>query len=61
MGKIQVVFEELVESVPGKKGSEEGSLRLVKAHMSAQIYVKMGFAVEKMLLDQWKSSPREDR
>ncbi|CAL9093544.1 unnamed protein product [Musa textilis] len=63
-------FEELLASVLGKKGSEEGSFRLVKAQVSAQTYVKMGFAVEKKLLDRegevdwsvfpaWKTKPEK--
>ncbi|CAL9043546.1 unnamed protein product [Musa banksii] len=63
-------FEELLALVLGKKGSEEGSFRLVKAQVSAQTYVKMGFAVEKKLLDRegevdwsvfpaWKTKPEK--
>ncbi|WOL19585.1 kinesin-like protein KIN-8B [Canna indica] len=61
-------FEELLASVLGKKGSEEGSFRLLKAQMSAQTYVKMSFAVEKGLLDgevnwsgfpSWKTKPEK--
>ncbi|CAD5169614.1 unnamed protein product [Musa acuminata subsp. malaccensis] len=63
-------FEELLASVLGKKGYEEGSFRLVKAQVSAQTYVKMGFAVEKKLLDRegevdwsvfpaWKTKPEK--
>jgi len=63
-------FEELLASVLGKKGSEEGSFRLVKAEVSARTYVKMGFDVEKNLLDgefdwsrfpEWKTKPEKAR
>ncbi|KAJ6839334.1 uncharacterized protein M6B38_315110 [Iris pallida] len=53
-------FEELLASVLGKKGGEEGSFRLVKAQVSAQTYVKMGFEVERKLLEgdvNWSSFP----
>lgn len=53
-------FEELLASVLGKKGSEEGSFKLLKAEVSAQTYVKMGFAVEKQLLEgevDWSKIP----
>nr|CAD1828233.1 unnamed protein product [Ananas comosus var. bracteatus] len=63
-------FEELLSSVLGKKGDEEGSFRLVKAQVSAQTYVKMGFAVEQELLDaqadwsglpEWKTKPKKGK
>ncbi|KAG1366699.1 hypothetical protein COCNU_13G004890 [Cocos nucifera] len=53
-------FEELLASVLGKKGQEEGSFRLVRAEVAARTYVKMGFAVERSLLDQevdWSGFP----
>lgn len=53
-------FEELLASVLGKKGGEEGSFKLLKAQVSAQTYVKMGFAVEKNLLEgemDWSNFP----
>ncbi|XP_073006070.1 protein TUNICAMYCIN INDUCED 1 [Typha latifolia] len=53
-------LEELLVSVLGKKGAEEGSFRLVKAQISAQTYVKMGFAIEKAFLDEevnWSGFP----
>ncbi|KAG6536294.1 uncharacterized protein LOC122024461 [Zingiber officinale] len=61
-------FEELLASVLGKKGSEEGSFRLVKAQVSAQTYMKMGFTVEKDLIGgevdwsmfpTWKTKPEK--
>lgn len=54
----------------GKKESEEGSFRLLKAQVSAQTYVKMGFAVEERLHDGgvdwsgfpvWKTKPEKFR
>ncbi|XP_074560269.1 protein TUNICAMYCIN INDUCED 1 [Curcuma longa] len=63
-----VGFEELLASVLGKKGSEEGSFRLVKAQISAQTYMKMGFTVEKNLVGgevdwsmfpTWKTKPEK--
>ncbi|KAG1348099.1 hypothetical protein COCNU_06G019280 [Cocos nucifera] len=59
-------LEKLLASVLGKKGSKEGSFRLLKAQVSAQFDVKMGFAVEKRLRDaevdcsrfpEWKTKP----
>ncbi|ONK74515.1 uncharacterized protein A4U43_C03F7170 [Asparagus officinalis] len=53
-------FEELLASVLGKKGTQEGSFRLLKAQVSAQTYVKMAFSVEKKLLEgdvDWSSFP----
>lgn len=61
-------FEELLASVLGKKGAEQGSFRLLKGQVSAQTYVKMGFSVEKKLLDndvdwshfpEWKTKPEK--
>ncbi|KAL1557862.1 Protein TUNICAMYCIN INDUCED 1 [Salvia divinorum] len=42
-----VGFEALLSSVLGPKASKEGSFKLVKADVSAQTFVKMGFVVEK--------------
>ncbi|XP_010939308.1 protein TUNICAMYCIN INDUCED 1 [Elaeis guineensis] len=61
-------FEELLASVLGKKGQEEGSFRLVRAEVAARTYVKMGFTVERSLLDlevdwsgfpEWKTRPEK--
>ncbi|KAJ1698328.1 hypothetical protein LUZ63_006840 [Rhynchospora breviuscula] len=63
-------FEELLASVLGKKGEEKGSFKLVKAQVSAQTYVKMGFEVEKNLLEgqvnwdeypEWRTRPQKGR
>lgn len=42
-----VGFEALLSSVLGPKANEEGSFKLLKADVSAQTFVKMGFVVEK--------------
>ncbi|KAH0458604.1 hypothetical protein IEQ34_011418 [Dendrobium chrysotoxum] len=61
-------FEELLSSVLGKKGFENGKFRLLKADVSAQTYMKMSFAVEKKLADgdadwsrfpSWKTKPEK--
>lgn len=61
-------FEELLASVLGKKGFENGKFRLLKAEVSAQTYMKMSFSVEKKLADgdadwsrfpSWKSKPEK--
>lgn len=61
-------FEELLASILGKEKKERGSFRLVKAEVSARTYVKMGFSVEKRLLDgqvdwsefpEWKTKPEK--
>lgn len=61
-------FEELLASVLGKKGTEKGSFKLVKAQVSAQTYVKMAFEVEKRLLEgdvdwskfpEWRTKPKK--
>lgn len=63
-------FEELLASVLGKKGMEEGSFRLLKAEVSAMTYVKLGFAVERMVSNMdvdwsgfpsWKTRPEKIR
>ncbi|XP_078175737.1 tunicamycin induced protein [Carex rostrata] len=63
-------FEELLASVLGEKGQEEGSFRLVEAQVSAQTYVKMGFEIEKKLLEgeanwdkypEWRTRPQKSR
>lgn len=42
-------FEALLSSVLGPKANEEGSFRLLKADVSAQTFLKIGFGVEKRL------------
>lgn len=42
-------FESLLSSVLGPKASEKGSFKLLKADVSAQTFVKIGFGVEKKL------------
>ncbi|KAJ4963994.1 hypothetical protein NE237_023933 [Protea cynaroides] len=55
-------FEALLLSVLGQKANEEGSFRLLKADVSAQTFVKLGFGVEKALKEggeevNWESFP----
>lgn len=61
-------FEELLASVLGKRGSEKGKFRLLKAEVSAQTYMKMTFSLEKKLADgdvdwsrfpSWKTKPEK--
>ncbi|GAB4838381.1 Protein TUNICAMYCIN INDUCED 1 [Ancistrocladus abbreviatus] len=42
-------FEKLLSSVLGPKANEKGSFRLLKADVSAQTFLKIGFGVEKKL------------
>ncbi|CAH9079763.1 unnamed protein product [Cuscuta europaea] len=42
-------FESLLSSVLGPKANAKGSFKLLKADISAQTFVKMGFALEKKL------------
>lgn len=42
-------FEALLSSVLGPKANEEGSFRLLKADVSAQTFLKIGFGVERKL------------
>lgn len=42
-------FEALLSSVLGPKANEEGSFRLLKADVSAQTFLKIGFGVERRL------------
>ncbi|KAM7474794.1 hypothetical protein LguiB_022037 [Lonicera macranthoides] len=42
-------FESLLSSVLGPKANKEGSFKLLKADVSAQTFVKIGFGVEKKL------------
>ncbi|KAG9439899.1 hypothetical protein H6P81_020064 [Aristolochia fimbriata] len=59
-------FEKLLYSVLGDKAKKAGSFRLVKAEVSAQTSVKMGFRVERSIKDgemdwsgfpEWKTKP----
>lgn len=59
-------FEALLASVLGPKANERGSFRLLKADVSAQTFLKIGFGVEKklkpgeVLLDgipKWRTIP----
>ncbi|KAI4375922.1 hypothetical protein MLD38_013736 [Melastoma candidum] len=66
-------FEALLTSVLGKKVNEKGSFRLLKADVSAQTYVKIGFGVEKKLKEgeeagfgfenypEWRTKPESVR
>ncbi|KAJ4967234.1 hypothetical protein NE237_019083 [Protea cynaroides] len=56
-------FEALLLSVLGNKAYEEGSFRLLKAEVSAQTFVKLGFGVEKALKEggeefNWEAFPK---
>ncbi|KAK7302629.1 hypothetical protein RJT34_13521 [Clitoria ternatea] len=59
-------FEKLLQSVLGSKASEKGSFRLLKADVSAQTFVKIGFQAEKKLKEgdaalqgypEWRTKP----
>ena len=57
-------FEALLSSVLGSKANKEGSFKLLKADVSAQTFVKIGFGVEKKLKDgdiegfpEWRTKP----
>ncbi|KAH7867436.1 hypothetical protein Vadar_033366 [Vaccinium darrowii] len=64
-------FEALLSSVLGPKANEEGSFKLLKADVSAQTFVKMGFGVEKKLKEgdgfeymgfpEWRTKPETVR
>ncbi|KAI4318447.1 hypothetical protein MLD38_032148 [Melastoma candidum] len=65
-------FEALLTSVLGPKANEKGSFRLLKADVSAQTYVKIGFGVEKKLKEgeagvgtesypKWRTKPESVR
>lgn len=64
-------FESLLSSVLGPKANEEGSFKLLKADVSAQTFVKMGFGVEKKLkegdgrefegIPEWRTKPETVR
>ncbi|KAL5561110.1 hypothetical protein UlMin_030857 [Ulmus minor] len=60
-------FETLLASVLGPKSNNKGSFKLLKADVSAQTFVKIGFAVEKKLKEgdgvelkgfpEWRTKP----
>uniref|UniRef100_A0A5B7B7C6 Tunicamycin induced 1 n=1 Tax=Davidia involucrata TaxID=16924 RepID=A0A5B7B7C6_DAVIN len=54
-------FETLLSSVLGSKANKEGSFKLLKADVSAQTFVKIGFGVEKKLKEgdgfDWENFP----
>ncbi|KAG5548302.1 hypothetical protein RHGRI_013862 [Rhododendron griersonianum] len=63
-------FEALLSSVLGPKANEEGSFKLLKADVSAQTFVKMGFGVEKLKegdghvfegFPEWRTKPETVR
>ncbi|XAR52976.1 hypothetical protein NMG60_11021337 [Bertholletia excelsa] len=64
-------FEALLHSVLGPKAEEEGSFKLLKADVSAQTFVKIGFGVEKKLKEgdgfdlqgfpEWRTKPETVR
>lgn len=64
-------FEKLLASVLGPKANKDGSFRLLKADVSAQTFVKIGFGVEKKLKEgdgfdlqgfpEWRTKPESVR
>ncbi|GJR25087.1 hypothetical protein Tco_0973614 [Tanacetum coccineum] len=54
-----ISFEKLLASILGPKASEEGSFRVLRAEISAQTFVKIGFTVEKLTGDvhEWAGYP----
>ncbi|CAJ2648842.1 hypothetical protein L195_g022959 [Trifolium pratense] len=64
-------FERLLSSVLGPKANEKGSFRLLKADVSAQTFVKVGFQAEKKLKEgdgvsfegfpEWRTKPETVR
>ncbi|XP_057429161.1 protein TUNICAMYCIN INDUCED 1 [Lotus japonicus] len=62
-----VGFEKLLSSVLGPKANKKGSFRLLKADVSAQTFVKIGFQAEKKLkegdgislegIPEWRTKP----
>lgn len=61
-------FETLLSSVLGPKANKQGSFKLLKADVSAQTFVKIGFGVEKKLkesdpmvdfsgIPEWRTKP----
>ncbi|KAI3804991.1 hypothetical protein L1987_26943 [Smallanthus sonchifolius] len=53
-------LEKILSSVLGPKASEDGSFRLLKADISAQTFVKIGFQVEKVVGNgpEWAGYPK---
>lgn len=64
-------FEALLSSVLGPKANKEGSFKLLKADVSAQTFIKMGFVVEKKKMQgdgfdipgfpEWRTKPESVR
>uniref|UniRef100_A0A7N0ZW14 Tunicamycin induced 1 n=1 Tax=Kalanchoe fedtschenkoi TaxID=63787 RepID=A0A7N0ZW14_KALFE len=64
-------FEALLSSVLGPRASKKGSFKLLKADVSAQTYIKIGFQVEKKLQEgdgidlsgfpRWRTKPESLR
>ncbi|EPS70105.1 hypothetical protein M569_04657, partial [Genlisea aurea] len=62
-------FETLLSSVLGPRANEKGSFKLLKADVSAQTFVKIGFAVEKKItkaddlvgFPEWRTKPQKVR
>ncbi|XP_009616820.1 protein TUNICAMYCIN INDUCED 1 [Nicotiana tabacum] len=64
-------FEALLTNVLGPKASQKGSFKLLKADVSAQTFVKIGFGVEKKLKEgdgfnwegypEWRTKPESVR
>lgn len=62
-------LEKLLSSVLGPKANKKGSFRLLKADVSAQTYLKVGFKVEKQLQEgdginlegfpEWRTKPEK--
>lgn len=55
-----VGFETLLSSVLGPKANKKGSFKVLKADVSAQTFMKIGFGVEKKLKEgdmEWKGVP----
>ena len=66
-----VGFETLLSSVLGPKANKKGSFKLLKADVSAQTFVKIGFRIEKKLKEgdgfdlegfpEWRTKPETVR
>ncbi|CAM8878882.1 unnamed protein product [Rhodiola kirilowii] len=63
-------FEALLSSVLGPKANKKGSFKLLKADVSAQTYMKIGFQVEKKITEgdgilkgfpEWRTKPENVR
>ncbi|KAL0454334.1 UNVERIFIED_CONTAM: hypothetical protein Slati_0772600 [Sesamum latifolium] len=64
-------FETLLSSVLGPKANKEGSFKLLKADVSAQTFLKIGFGVEKKIKEgdgfdvkgfpEWRTKPKTVR